>query len=150
MPEIADFTKPIIETEHFIAGQCINTDVPGYLVLRFQGSVRNLSEVPREVLSQFGPILARLEAVIATVTKADHVYIARFSEAMASVHFHLFPRSSNLGMQFVAESHNKEHGVNGPLLFDWARRKFHIDSPSQFSSTTLETANQIRELLRDK
>ncbi len=150
MPQFAEFTKPITETEHFIAGQCLDTDVPGYLVLRFRESVRNLSETSPEVLSQFGPILARLEAAIATATKSDHVYIARFSEAIASVHFHLFPRTSGLRIQFVEEGHNQEHGVNGPLLFDWARRKFHVDSPSQFSSTTLETADQIRELLRDK
>lgn len=140
--------RPLLQTDLFVAGQCIDCDVAGYVVLRSQHPFRHLFEAPSEFQIQLGPMLARLEAVIIEVTGADHVYLARFSEAMASVHFHLFPRTPVLGQQFIDEARNQEHGVNGPLLFDWARRKYHIDEPSQFSASTLKASDQIRGLLR--
>ena len=89
-------------------------------------------------------VTARLEYAIMAVTRAEHVYIGRFSEAAPSVHFHLFPRTQAIAAQFLRENPDAEHGVNGPLLFDWARRKYHVNQPEELSAATIAAAKEIR------
>jgi hypothetical protein len=89
-------------------------------------------------------VLGLLEFAISKVTSAPHVYLARFSEASAAVHFHLFPRTDALGADFLRENPAVTDGVNGPLLFDWARRKYHVDDPAKLSQVTISTADKIR------
>src|ERR1022692_1006139 len=108
--------RPVVASDLFVAAQCIDCDIAGYLVLRTRQPFKHLKDTSYEFQAQLGVVLGKLERAIMTITGADHVYMARFSEALASVHFHLFPRTAALGQQFIYATNNSEHGVNGPLL----------------------------------
>ena len=136
----------VLASEHLIAAPCIDTDVPGYLVLRSSLGYQRIFDAPLSLQTELGVVLARIESATILVTGAQHVYIARFSEASASVHFHLFPRTAAIGAEFLRENPGVTGGVNGPLLFDWARRKYHVERPEQLSARTIATAEQIRKL----
>jgi len=133
----------VFGSENLIAAPCIDTDVPGYLVLRAIAQHTHLYETAKSFQSELGVALSLLEFGISTVTGAPHVYIARFSEASASIHFHLFPRTEELAQSFLRENPGVIDGVNGPLLFDWARRKYHLGDPGRLSATTISTAERI-------
>ena len=140
----------VLASEHLIAAPCIDTDVPGYLVLRSSVAYQHIFDAPLAFQSDLGVMLAKLESATISVTGAQHVYIARFSEASATVHFHLFPRTAAIGAQFLRENPEVTDGVNGPLLFDWARRKYHVEKPDQLSAHTLAIAEQIRRTCQAK
>lgn len=133
----------VFTSEDLIAAPCIDTDVPGYLVLRATTQHKHLYETTAGFQRELGVVLGRLELCISSVTEAQHVYIARFSEASSSVHFHLFPRTAKLATDFLRENPTIIDGVNGPLLFDWARRKYHVDDPEKLSAATISTAQRI-------
>jgi hypothetical protein len=136
----------VIQSDVFVAAPCIDCDVRGYLVLRALVPYEHLFSAPLEFQTQLGIILAKLEAAILSVIRAEHVYIVRFSEALPSVHFHLFPRTDELAGAFLQENLDVKT-VNGPLLFDWARRKYHVDTPEALSASTISAAERIRAAL---
>jgi diadenosine tetraphosphate (Ap4A) HIT family hydrolase len=142
--QTANSLPTVLVSQFWIAAPCIDTDVPGYLVLRAKAEYQHIDETPVQLQSELGVILGTLESAISKVTGAQHVYIARFSEASASLHFHLFPRTASIASQFLGESALANGDVNGPLLFDWARRKYHVDQPSLLSTETIRVAEKIR------
>jgi diadenosine tetraphosphate (Ap4A) HIT family hydrolase len=137
----------IVETPFLIAEPCIDCDVSGYLVLRSKAQSQHLYQLPAAFQRSLGSILARLEKAITNATRAEHVYIARFSEALAATHFHMFPRTRQLATEFLRE-HVTAESVNGPLLYDWARTRYHVDRPEQLSLATLAVADEIAAELR--
>jgi diadenosine tetraphosphate (Ap4A) HIT family hydrolase len=144
-PEVSLMKVPmVLASQYSIAIPCIDTDVPGYLVLRAKVEQQRLYETPLSFQREIGVMLAKLEYAITSVTGAQHVYIARFSEALASVHFHLFPRTAAIAVEFLRENPGEKGSVNAPLLFDWARRKYHVDKLEQLSAATIAAAEQIR------
>jgi diadenosine tetraphosphate (Ap4A) HIT family hydrolase len=140
----------VLASSAFIAAPCSDTDFSGYLVLRSAAGYQHLYDGPLKFQMEAGVMLARLEYAIMAVTRAEHVYIGRFSEAAPSVHFHLFPRTQAIAAQFLRENPDAEHGVNGPLLFDWARRKYHVNQPEELSAATIAAAKEIRAALRTR
>lgn len=144
MNQTANSLPTVLISKFWIAAPCIDTDVPGYLVLRAKDAYQHIADTPVQLQSELGVILGNLESAIGKVTGAQHVYIARFSEASASLHFHLFPRTAPIASQFLRESPLANGDVNGPLLFDWARRKYHVDHPSLLSTQTISAAEKIR------
>ena len=147
--ELQTATSPptVLVSEFWIAAPCLDTDVPGYLVLRTRTIYRNLAETPLQLQSELGVILGKLESAIGKITGAQHVYVARFAEASASLHFHLFPRTAPLASEFLKENPLMNGDINGPLLFDWARRKHHVGQPALLSRQTISVAKKIRAAL---
>ncbi len=137
----------VLSSQFWIAAPCIDTDVAGYLVLRAKEPYQRINETPSPLQSELGVILGKLEFAITKVTGAQHIYVARFSEASAALHFHLFPRTASIASEFLRESPLANGDVNGPLLFDWARRKYHVDRPELLSKQTIDVAEKIRAVL---
>src|SRR5271168_3429222 len=94
----------VLNLDDFIAAPCIDCDVPGYFVLQPRQSATVFEQLSIEARQKLGPAIARLEAVIRAATQAEHIYILRFSEGLASVHFHLFPRTAELASLWLAET----------------------------------------------
>jgi diadenosine tetraphosphate (Ap4A) HIT family hydrolase len=147
-PDQGPSVLTVLASTDYVAASCIDTDFPGYLVLRSIAAPRHLYEGSLKSQMEIGVMLARLESAILKVTKAEHVYIARFSEAVQFMHFHLFPRTPAIAAEFLLENPDAQYGVNGPLLFDWARRKYHVNAPNELSATTISAAKEIRTALR--
>jgi diadenosine tetraphosphate (Ap4A) HIT family hydrolase len=140
---------PVLETINFQVAPCRDCDVPGYLILLPRTSASLISDMTTGQQSSIGAVLGILEKVAISATGAERVYIMRFSEALGDVHFHLFPRTKSLGDNFKADTHPTEEGINAPLLFAWARKKYFVSSPAFLSKATLNTAKLITNKLKD-
>jgi diadenosine tetraphosphate (Ap4A) HIT family hydrolase len=137
------------ETTHFIVTACEDCDVPGYLIVRSRAETGLLRELTPEALGQLGGLLAKLEAAVLSTIHADRLYVLRFSEATTAVHFHLFPRTSEIARAWADADEVKgpSRDINGPLLFAWARERWLVET-GKLSADTLDTAARIRERLR--
>jgi diadenosine tetraphosphate (Ap4A) HIT family hydrolase len=137
----------ILSTANFIASPCMDCDLPGYLVLVSHESKNALSQLSTAALAELGPTIARLESAIVQVSGAEHVYVVRFSEGLAAIHFHLFPRTRQLATQWLASAKPPDGNLNGPYIFAWARIRYHVEDTGTLSPSTLKAAEQIRSLL---
>jgi diadenosine tetraphosphate (Ap4A) HIT family hydrolase len=140
--------SPVLKTDRFNVTPCIDCDVPGYLIIEPRESSSGLLGLELETQRELGTTLAKLETALIKVTGAERVYLLRFSEGLASIHFHVFPRSFEMAESWKAEQPQASTlGINGPLLFAWARIRYHVDSPSRLSQTTLDIAARVRKEL---
>jgi len=139
---------PVLEEKDFIVVPCRDCDVPGYLILIPRAETAMIKNLSPASQAGLGAILGKVESAVKLATNADRIYILRFSEALESVHFHIFPRTGELAAQFRQETKTVESGINGPLLFAWARKKFFVSDPKLLSAKTLATAAQISSILK--
>ena len=144
------FDLGLLDTRFFIVTACADCDLPGYLIVRSRVSASTLGDLSEDAQRELGGLLARLEAAVVRVTLADRLYILRFSEAFEQVHFHLFPRSADLAAQWrtAYPRRLKDGNIDGPLLFAWARERFHVEAADRLSAQTRATVARIKiELL---
>lgn len=137
--------RPVYETSFVQATGCIDCDIPGYLILRPKSDARLMSDLGQEGLSDLAFAMARLEAVIIKITGAERVYICRYSEGLAAVHFHMFPRTSALAEEWRAVTGQEgSGGLIGEALFGWARLHKRVAVGNSLSDEVLSTLESIR------
>lgn len=82
----------LIETKYWIVNQCIDSALPGYLILSSKQNTTNLSELPPEALAEMGPLLASLQKAATDLLKPSYLYIGRYGHMKGcSFHFHIIP-----------------------------------------------------------
>ncbi|MDH5976098.1 hypothetical protein L8R98_04860 [Vibrio splendidus] len=136
----------ILETEYFTVSQCNNCDVPGYLIVACKENLSSLSDLPREAKYQLGILLSDVESSITKVVESEKVYCCKFGEAASIIHFHLFPRTVSLSTVFLEFYPEQKSLIHGPVLFDWARDYYKVETGC-FSSETIVAFNRIKALL---
>jgi hypothetical protein len=137
----------VFETEASVATPCIDTDVPGYLILRPTVAATRLDQASG-FAAELGQTLGWLEAAIIRTTAASRVYVLRFSEAEPALHFHLFPRTAALAAAYARVFGRLPGQVIGPELFEWARQTYHTPDAGSMSQATRDVAGAIRVYLR--
>jgi diadenosine tetraphosphate (Ap4A) HIT family hydrolase len=138
----------VLQTDTFTVSPCLDCDLPGYLVLVANENQTAVSRLSARAQAELGPTIGQLESAIKQVTGAEHIYVLRFSEGLASVHFHFFPRTTQLAEQWLSSATPRDRDLNGPHIFAWARIRYHVDTPEHLSPNTLEIAESIREALQ--
>ena len=133
-------SDPIYKTRNFECVVCEDCDIPGYMILLPTPSDESIFGLSPEQLADLGEVIARIEAAVTAVTKADRVYLLRFSEGLKKVHFHIFPRTDALMHQYLLET-GSAGSVAGESLFAWARDRFRSD---KVSPQTIEVADHLR------
>lgn len=116
----------VFRTDHFFAEQSAECALPGYLVLRMNTPVDGFAALATEQVADLGFALALAGRAIETVVRPERVYVCRFGEVLAAVHFHLFPRTA-----WVLERFRRAHpgeAASGPVLFEWARTRYGSDA----------------------
>jgi len=148
---VPDSAPPnILETATYRVTFCHDCDVPGYLIVEPMHASYRISELSVTTRNDLGSLLGQVEAAVLAETGAEHVYVLRFSEGMDAVHFHVFPRTRELARlwrESMADGSDGE-GINGPLLFAWARIRYYVNHPDRLSARTLSTATRIASRLR--
>ncbi len=71
-----------------------------------------------------GEILARAAKAIEEAAGAERVYVLSFCEVDRRLHFHLFPRTAWLLAEYRRTNPRQAGAVNGPMLFEWARKTY--------------------------
>lgn len=123
---------------------CGDCDVPGYLVLCSRRPATSLTDLTGDGREELGVTLDLLERAVSSIIKPDRIYMLRFSEALDTLHFHIFPRTAELGARFALENAGDELALNGPAVFMWARRTFAVADGAKLSRQTIETGEEIR------
>ena len=112
----------VFRTAHFFAEQSAECVLPGYLVLRMNEPVDGFAALAPAQAADRGRALSLAGRAIEEVVRPERVYVCRFGELLAAVHFHLFPRTA-----WVLEHYRRAHPgetVSGPVLFEWARTRY--------------------------
>jgi diadenosine tetraphosphate (Ap4A) HIT family hydrolase len=121
-------------SEHYIVKPCRSCPLAGYLIVNPLEPASSLSDLPEDALLSLGPTLAKATGAIEAIVRPERVYCALFSEETCSVHFRLFPRTTEIAAQF-AVAHPAETQLSGSLLLDWARRTFHSTLTDDYEQT---------------
>ena len=140
----------IFESEHFIAMPCRDVDLPGYIILRTKAPIARFDDLPAEALRGLGSALQLLESAVLNVTGAERVYILRFSEGTASVHFHVFPRTLTLAHRWQESDPIAKTlaGLYGEYIYGWSRTAHKVVPNTGLSAATLNIAEAIRSFIR--
>lgn len=112
----------IADNKLFSLEQCAECEIPGYLVLRLKGGETSLAELPADKAQALGNALALAARAVEEATGAERVYVLSFCEVDRRLHFHLFPRTAWLAKEYAAATGRAGGPLNGPALFEWARR----------------------------
>ena len=94
--------------------------ISGYLIVRSIAMHRSLSDFSPEELGKLGPLLARGMSLIQDVAKPERIYILRFGEEVEAMHFHLFPRTTQM-LELYKAHHPHITQASGAQMFDWLR-----------------------------
>src|SRR6267142_6076278 len=104
--------RAVLESKHFVAAPCEDCDLAGHLVLRARAPGDRLGDIPEEGLRELGGVVAALENAVHAVIKSERLYVVRFSEKLARVHFHLFPRTTRLELDFLRDHRKSPDGLD--------------------------------------
>jgi diadenosine tetraphosphate (Ap4A) HIT family hydrolase len=116
-------TAPIYTNDHFKVEACSSCYIPGYVIVSPKSPANTLSDISSDALALLGPTLAVVTKAITEVVGAERVYCCLFSEKFRLVHFHVFPRTTQLLSEYKRE-HPDQSEVSGPLILDWAYHRF--------------------------
>jgi diadenosine tetraphosphate (Ap4A) HIT family hydrolase len=117
----------IYENAQFRAEQSNSCALPGYVIVTARYPAPSLSTLRPEALALLGPTLWLVTRAVEVTVKPERVYCARYGEATAQVHFHVFPRTREMAEAFLA-AHPDDREISGPKLFDWAVERFARDA----------------------
>jgi diadenosine tetraphosphate (Ap4A) HIT family hydrolase len=114
----------IYEDETFSLERSSECSIPGYLILRLKGPATSLAELKPDQAKTLGEMLAAAARAIEAAVKPERVYVLSFCEVERRLHFHLFPRTAWLLKEYFKANDCANDPVNGPRLFEWARKTF--------------------------
>jgi len=140
----ADPGYRIYVNRHFLVEQCRNCAIPGYLIVSPREDAVSLAQLDAEALRSLGPTLARATAAIEEVIKPVKIYCAQFGEDNSKVHFHVFPRTTEITLAYRADRPEQGEIIRGLVLLDWARDRYRTAQPSQ---EVIEAIESLRHAL---
>lgn len=133
----------IFEDETFVLQRSDECCIPGYLMLRLKGPAAGWLQLPRETATLLGTMAARAIKAIELAVNPERVYVLSFCEIDPRLHFHLFPRTDWLLEAYRQAIGGQGGAVNGPLLFEWARKTFAAGSRLPTGIADSETVGEI-------
>jgi diadenosine tetraphosphate (Ap4A) HIT family hydrolase len=143
--EIMDSTTfQVYSGKHYVIEHCRDCPIPGYLIVRPVSKARNLEDLDAKALTALGRILARAVSVVREVVQPLKVYCVQFGEGDSHIHFHIFPRTKEMTEEYLRENPGKEDLINGPILFDWCRKRIKKPEDPKYLRVIIE---KIRELI---
>jgi diadenosine tetraphosphate (Ap4A) HIT family hydrolase len=110
--------------EHFAIEQCRDCAIPGYLIVSPLKPVVHLEELSGKAAALLGPTLVLAVSVVRAVIQPERVYCAQFGEEATQLHFHVFPRTVEVTVEYLRALPEQADMIRGPVLLDWARTRY--------------------------
>lgn len=133
----------IFETDHFVASQARDYKVPGYVIVQCKTPCEYVADLTPEQATDLFQSLARAEALVRDLLQPERIYNLKFGEALPTVHFHIFPRTREIGDAYAKFS-GDQHPYSGARLMDWIW--FHHDSLGYTEKQIQDFVDQARSL----
>ena len=135
----------VYEDSHFLLQGSEECGIPGYLVLRMKGKREGAGGLTPQESSTLGTTISRAVLSIEMTVNHERNYILSFCEVDSQLHFHLFPRTGWLLREYWRAHGGEGEAVDGPALFQWAKRTF---LPGAVLPTEEPTAEALLPALR--
>jgi diadenosine tetraphosphate (Ap4A) HIT family hydrolase len=134
----------IYESDHYRVEHARDCRIRGYLIVTPKVPVRKLSAMSAAALRDLGATLARASQALEDLLEPARTYCARFGEGSEEIHFHIFPRTARLLDLYRREHPETGETCSGPLLLDWARKRYRVTNPE--GPLTPECAQVVQSL----
>ncbi|SRR6266851_493084 len=112
------------DNEHFTIEQCRDCAIPGYLIVSHLKPAVHLEELNTKAARVLGPTLVLAVSVVRAVVQPLRVYCAQFGEEATQLHFHVFPRTTEITAEYLKARPEQGEMIHGPMLLDWARTRY--------------------------
>ncbi|MEM1452201.1 MAG: hypothetical protein AAF957_17305 [Planctomycetota bacterium] len=116
----------LLETDHTTVEHAGGIHLPGYLIVQPRAACERLADLDPEARADLADCLAWAEALLHDVLAPRRVYVARFGEADARIHFHVVPRTAEVERDYVAAT-NDEPPYSGARIVDWIWSRYCND-----------------------
>ena len=113
----------LYKNQFFNVALALDALIPGYLIIRPNRKLEKFTELNIEEQLAFAGTVSICENIIEEIINPERIYLLNFAEIDRNLHFHIFPRSKELGEEFKLI--HKQEQINGPFLFQWARQEFN-------------------------
>lgn len=127
--------------KNFIVSQCSTINIPGYLIIESIQEDYYLYKKQVSSWKTLGILLAKIEEELYKTLQPENIYFCKFGEENKKIHFHVFPRTREITRKYF-EHHPNTGILNGPQIFDWARREYRVKEGC-FSEEVIRIANKI-------
>ncbi|MEW6443225.1 MAG: HIT domain-containing protein [bacterium] len=135
----------VFETASVRAEQSLEVAIPGYLILSSKQPVSEFSRMSEECAADLGRAIRLACRVVEEVIKPERIYVARFGEECAEIHFHILPRTRWLLEEYRRVTGASAGPASGAQLFGWARDAFRGKTAPQIPGITVsEAVRQMR------
>ncbi|EPE5298442.1 HIT family protein [Vibrio parahaemolyticus] len=136
----------VFEDDNFMVSPCRSCNIPGYLIVECKDAISSLSQLSVDAQKDLGVLLALLESAVTKTLSPEQVYCARFGESGGNLHFHVFPRSTVVTEQYLEYFPTQEALIHGPILFDWAREYYKVETKT-LSQEVIVAADSVIDYL---
>jgi len=120
----------------FTVEHCFSCALPGYLIVSARAGNLTLSDLGPDALPHIGPALAVATRAIEAVIAPIRVYCALFGEEQETMHFHVFPRTSEVTAEYLLVHPEQAARIHGPMLLDWARTRYKGSADEVFRAVS--------------
>jgi len=110
---------------HFVLEQAYSWRLPGYLVLDARREAARLGDLEPAARSEMVDMLVLAEQVVERLLAPGRVFLLRFGNEVARLHFHVVPRTERVLAAYAAESGDQEPWSGGALV-DWIWRRHEV------------------------
>ncbi|MEM9379232.1 MAG: hypothetical protein AAGB93_04710 [Planctomycetota bacterium] len=119
----------LLRTDHTTVEHAGGIHLPGYLIVQPRFSCERLADLPSSARSDLVDSLAWAEALLHDVLAPHRVYVAKFGEADARIHFHVVARTAEVERDYVTAT-GDEPPYSGARIVDWIWSRYCDDRVS--------------------
>ena len=96
----------------------------------------SLAALSRNAQEELGPVLAAATEAVQNIIAPLKVYCAQFGEEGRQLHFHVFPRTTEITNEFIRAFPEQKDLIHGPILLDWARARYRAPEPDVWAAVS--------------
>jgi diadenosine tetraphosphate (Ap4A) HIT family hydrolase len=135
----------IYQTNCLILHQCLDSNIPGYLILSPIRHLTNYQDLTAAELTAIQATLQRSAKILQELPGVEKVYICSLGEETTHFHFHIFPRYRWM-LDCPSESIYSGDKVDGAKLFSFMRIQYKT-STAMLSDQVIAAVDYIRNQL---
>lgn len=137
----------IHQTSNLILHQCLDINIPGYLILSPIRHVSRYCDLTAIELTAIHTVLHQSAKVLQELPDVEKLYICSLGEEATHFHFHIFPRYRWM-LEYPAETIYTGDKLDGAKLFSVMRIMYKTSTAAMLSNEVIATVEAIRDKLQ--